>query len=113
MLDVDRFPSASSRAKQSCTRNQRTAPMPALTNPKHELFAQGLASGLSASAAYEAAGYTPNDGNAIRLKGNERVRRRVEELQKIGEERALLTLEAHMMELETLRELAKKNNQTS
>ena len=54
--------------------------MGALTNGKHELFAQALAQGMSATAAYAEAGYSPHDGNAARLSGNERVRSRVAEL---------------------------------
>lgn len=54
--------------------------MPVLPNPRHESFAQALAKGKSAAEAYVAAGYKPNDGNAIRLKGNERVAERVTEL---------------------------------
>lgn len=87
--------------------------MPALPNAKHELFAQGLAQGLSASASYQAAGYSKNDGNAVRLKGNEKVRARVAELQSKSESSALLTLEEHMAELATLRELAKTHGQIS
>jgi hypothetical protein len=41
--------------------------MPILPNHKHELFAQGLAKGLSADAAYQAAGYKRDRGNAARL----------------------------------------------
>lgn len=55
--------------------------MPVLKNPKHEAFAQGLAKGLSADEAYESAGYSRNRGNATRLKANESVVKRVEELQ--------------------------------
>jgi hypothetical protein len=40
--------------------------MPVLPNNKHELFAQGLAKGLSADAAYQAAGYKRDRGNAAR-----------------------------------------------
>lgn len=54
--------------------------MPILANSKWELFAQELAKGKSAAEAYEIAGYKPNDGNCIRLKGNERVIARVSEL---------------------------------
>jgi hypothetical protein len=54
--------------------------MPILSNSKWELFAQELAKGKSAAEAYELAGYKPNDGNCIRLKGNERVMARVAEL---------------------------------
>jgi phage terminase small subunit len=54
--------------------------MPALENQRHEKFAQALAQGMSAAEAYVSAGYAANDGNAIRLKGNERVQARVREL---------------------------------
>ena len=55
--------------------------MPVLSNPRHELFAQVLAAGCSATEAYVKAGYRLNKGNAGRLKANERIRKRVEELQ--------------------------------
>lgn len=51
--------------------------MPALSNAKHELFAQALAKGETASAAYVLAGYKANDGNASTLKGNQRIEERV------------------------------------
>lgn len=54
--------------------------MPALPNAKHERFAQALAKGETATAAYVLAGYAPNDGNAARLKGNERIEARVAEI---------------------------------
>jgi phage terminase small subunit len=60
--------------------------MPILPNPRHEKFAQALAKGIPASAAYEEAGYRPNDGNSVRLKGNERIGARVIELQGQGAE---------------------------
>ena len=65
--------------------------MAALINQRHEKFAQSLAEGKSATEAYEAAGYTPNDGNATRLKGNERIRARVAELQECGAAQAAVT----------------------
>lgn len=55
--------------------------MPALKNPKHELFAQERAKGLTADEAYVKAGYSQNRGNAIRLNANEDVTARVSELQ--------------------------------
>lgn len=61
--------------------------MPVLKNPKHELFAQGLFEGLSADAAYARAGYAPNRGNATRLKANESITRRVQELLDAREDR--------------------------
>jgi phage terminase small subunit len=56
-------------------------PLPVLSNPKHERFAQELAKGKTATEAYQLAGYAPNDGNAARLKGNDRIEARLSELQ--------------------------------
>jgi hypothetical protein len=67
--------------------------LPVLSNSRHEKFAQGLAEGKTATEAYENAGYAPNDGNSARLKGNERIRARVAELQGRGAERAAVTLQ--------------------
>lgn len=54
--------------------------MAILDNQRHERFAQALAAGKTADEAYQEAGYAPNRGNAIRLKTNESVAKRVEEL---------------------------------
>lgn len=54
--------------------------MAALTNPKHERFAQALAKGSTATDAYAEAGYKPHDSNAARLSGNDRIQARVTEL---------------------------------
>jgi hypothetical protein len=72
--------------------------MPILPNPRHERFARALVEGKSASAAYEEAGYRPNDGNAIRMKGNDRIMQRVAELQEQGAERSVVTLESLITE---------------
>ena len=74
-----------------------------LPNPRHERFAQALAEGKPASAAYEQAGYSPNDGNAVRLKGNERIQSRVSELQEQGAERAVVTLQSLIAEADEIR----------
>ena len=63
--------------------------MPPLANSRHEKFAQELAEGHSATEAYERAGYKPNYGNCIRLKGNERIVARVRELQHGGAVRVI------------------------
>jgi len=56
--------------------------MPVLDNQKEELLAQGVAKGMSQVAAYVAAGYGDNDGNAcFKIKGNKRIEDRVKELQ--------------------------------
>ena len=68
--------------------------MPApLKNPRHEAFAQYLYEGLSATEAYEKAGYKPDDGNATRLTGNDRIRARVAELQERKSKQADVTVE--------------------
>lgn len=62
--------------------------MPILDNPKHELFAQGLAKGLSASEAYEQAGFKPHRSAASRLSTNVNIEARVSELVHKGAARA-------------------------
>lgn len=54
--------------------------MAALPNPKHELFASGLAQGLNATEAYEKAGFRRNRSAASRLQRDVNVRERVAEL---------------------------------
>lgn len=54
--------------------------MSILSNPKHEAFCNGVARGMSASAAYVGAGYAHNRGNAARLKANECIQTRLREL---------------------------------
>lgn len=83
--------------------------MPILSNPRHEAFAQALAKGKSAAEAYVLAGYKPNDGNAIRLKGNERVAARLAELQGKAAERAVLTAEDIAKQLDEDRTFAREN----
>ena len=83
------------------------------SNPKHELFAQGLASGAGVGVAYVAAGYRDSPAAASRLSKNVKVRGRVAQIQAKAEAKALLTLESHMHELERLRDLATRNGQMS
>lgn len=73
--------------------------MGVLSNAKHERFAQALAKGQSADAAYVTAGYARNDGNARRLKGNEAVAARVQELLDAGAMRAEITVQRVLTEL--------------
>lgn len=84
-----------------------------LKNPKHERFAQELAKGKTAFDAYTLAGYAENDGNSIRLKGNERVASRVAELQSRGAKRAEVTVESLIAEAEEARQLALEMGQAS
>jgi hypothetical protein len=55
--------------------------MPILPNPKHEAFAQALARGSSAAAAYVEAGYKDNRHNAATLARKQHILTRVGELQ--------------------------------
>jgi hypothetical protein len=58
-----------------------------LKNQRRELFAQALARGNTADHAYAEAGFSPNRGNAARLKANDSIRARVLELQNNAEKR--------------------------
>lgn len=70
-----------------------------LENPRHERFAQAVASGETADAAYAAAGYKSDRANAIRLKASPAVAERVAELQGAGAARAEFTVERVVKEL--------------
>lgn len=83
--------------------------MPALDNPRHERFAQELAKGKSADEAYQEAGYKANDGNCIRLKGNERVAARIAELQERAAMRTEVTIAGLTRELLEAVSAAKAN----
>jgi phage terminase small subunit len=52
-----------------------------LKNPRHEAFAQALARGMSAAAAYVEAGFKSNRHNAAALALEKHIRTRVTELQ--------------------------------
>jgi hypothetical protein len=54
--------------------------MPVLKNPRHERFAQLLASGKTAVDAHEGAGYARNDGNAAAMAKREEIKGRVMEI---------------------------------
>lgn len=82
--------------------------MPAIPNPRHERFAQELAKGKTADEAYVVAGYAENRHNASRLKTNEHVLKRVQELQTVAAERAEISLVSILAELEEARQLALK-----
>jgi len=55
--------------------------MTILKNPQHEVFAQALARGSSAAAAYAEAGYKPNRHNAAARAREKHITTRVAELQ--------------------------------
>jgi hypothetical protein len=82
-----------------------------LRNPRHERFAQLLFEGLPASRAFEQAGYAPNDGNAIRLKGNEKVQARLRELQAQAAAKTEVTLQTILADLVDAAAVAKDRGQ--
>lgn len=85
--------------------------MGVLKNARWERFAQELAQGKSADEAYQLAGYKANDGNCIRLKGNERVAERVAELQSKPAKKAQMTIESLIAEADEVRRAAAEANQ--
>jgi hypothetical protein len=87
--------------------------VPPLSNPRHERFVQALFEGETADAAYAKAGYKPNDGNCIRLKGNERVKARLIELQTQAAKASEVTVESLLAELEQARSRADSLDQLS
>lgn len=87
--------------------------MPVLSNPRHEAFAHALAKGKTADEAYALAGFKPNRGNATRLKANDSIRARVEELQGKVAKKVEVTVESLAAELEEARGIAKTEKQTS
>jgi adenosyl cobinamide kinase/adenosyl cobinamide phosphate guanylyltransferase len=60
-----------------------------LKNARHERFAQELAKGSTSDAAYIAAGFKANRGNATRLKANESVFDRVQEIKGVTAEKVI------------------------
>lgn len=66
--------------------------MPALSNPKHERFAQALAKGLSQSDAYKEAGYRPSRSAAARLAADVNICERVAFIQTKAAERTEITV---------------------
>jgi terminase small subunit-like protein len=67
--------------------------MPALANPRHELFAQAVASGKSASEAYRQSGATGKnaDVHAARLMVNDGISKRVAELKEAQSKKCEMT----------------------
>ena len=74
-----------------------------LTNPRHELFAQELAKGKSATEAYAGAGYKPCRQNAARLTTNDDIRARLAEIQAQAAKKSEVTVQSLLDELEHAR----------
>lgn len=76
--------------------------MSVLKNARHEKFAQSIAKGKSATDAYAAAGFKPHDGNAARLRGNERILSRVDEITSRVAEKAEWTAADRLVSLKEI-----------
>lgn len=87
--------------------------MTALANSKHEKFAQELFKGKTATEAYANAGYKPDDGNATRLTGNDRIKARIAELQSASALRVEVTVASLIQEAAEIQQEAKKAGQFS
>jgi phage terminase small subunit len=77
--------------------------VPTLRNPRQERFAQELAAGKTADAAYILAGYRANRSNAARLNANQEIQKRLAEIQSVGADRAAVTVETVIAEAEEAR----------
>lgn len=87
--------------------------MPILENQRHELFAQELATGKSASEAYALAGFKPSRKNASRLRAKEDIGRRVQELQAVAARSTAITIESICAELDQANQVAMERGQAA
>ena len=85
--------------------------MPVLPNPKHERFAQELAKGATADAAYVIAGYKESRHNASTLRTNQNILDRIIEIQSRVAQRVEVTVESLIAEAEEVRALAIESGQ--
>ncbi len=86
--------------------------MPVLVNPRHELFAQELAKGKTATQAMQAANYS-DPRNSTRLTKKDEIRRRVAELQTITANKAAITIQSICAELDEANQVAKAKGQAA
>ena len=87
--------------------------MSALTNAKHERFAQAIAKGKTATEAYVLAGYKANDGNAATLKGNQRISERIAEILENAAVRAEISVASVTENLTRIAQKAEKLSDAS
>lgn len=85
--------------------------MSELQNRRHELFAQGLVEGKTADQAYADAGYAQNRCNASRLRTNENIIRRIEELRSEHRQRHNVTVDSLINEYDENRREAFRTSQ--
>jgi hypothetical protein len=87
--------------------------MPPLPNARHETVAQLVAQGITKTEAYAIAGYSPDDGNASRLTGTDRVKQRVAEIQQKTADLTQVTVARLVGAADEIRSLAVRDKQYS
>jgi phage terminase small subunit len=85
--------------------------VPILKNERHELFAQKLAEGKSATEAYQLAGFKPSRKNASRLRANEDIVARVQKLQETAARSTEVSIQSLIRELDDAIKVAKAKGQ--
>jgi terminase small subunit-like protein len=93
-------------------------PLPSepLRNVRHERFCLALSEGLSATAAYQKAGYRQTasaTANAARLITNDNIKNRLAHLQAMAAKSTEITIESICRELDEANQIAKANGQAS
>ena len=78
---------------KASSKPQKRGPGKPLRNVKHELFAEALARGESADAAYKTAGYRPHRANASKLRAKAYIQERVGELLAVARAASAVTPE--------------------
>jgi hypothetical protein len=87
--------------------------VPILENERHELFAQQLAQGKSASEAYVLAGFKPSRHNASRLRTKSNICARVREIQHASAKSAEITIASVCAELDDAISVARSKGQAN
>jgi hypothetical protein len=86
--------------------------MPIILNSRREKFAQEYARGKSATEAMKNAGYS-DPRNSTRLKKNDEIRRRIEELQTAVAKNTVISIETICAELDEANQVAKERGQAA
>jgi hypothetical protein len=84
-----------------------------LKNQGHEKFCLALFAGKPANAAYQEAGYQPDNGNCIRLRANPKIHERLAELQSEVAAEAKVSVESICRELDEANAVAKARGQAA
>jgi hypothetical protein len=84
-----------------------------LRKVRHERFVQALFEGQDATAAYAAAGFSKDDGNATRLRNRPAVQERLAELQAEVAKDTKVTVESICRELDEANAVAKAKGQAA